>query len=49
MKLTNTKDETRCLERKRHDGYLHNGILRETARTCSNTGAELVRKVRAQF
>ena len=49
MELNNAEDEIRCLERKRYSGYLRDGRLRETEKPCSNTGAELVLKVRANF
>jgi outer membrane receptor for ferrienterochelin and colicins len=47
--LNNAEDEIRCLERKRYNGYLRDGNLSETEKPCSNTGAQLVLKVRANF
>jgi len=49
IEINNAEDEIRCLERKRYNGYLRDGNLRETEKPCSNTGAEFVFKVRANF
>ena len=49
IEINNAEDEIRCLERKRYNGYLRDGNLKETEKPCSNTGAEFVFKVRANF
>jgi len=49
VELNNAEDEVRCLERKRYTGYLRDGNLREIEKPCSNTGAQFVFKVRANF
>lgn len=49
IEINNAENEIRCLERKRYNGYLRDGNLRETEKPCSNTGAEFVFKVRANF
>lgn len=49
VEINNAEDELRCLERKRYNGYLRDGNLRETEKPCSRTGAEFVFKVRANF
>jgi outer membrane receptor for ferrienterochelin and colicin len=49
VEINNAEDEIRCLERKRYNGYLRDGNLSETEKPCSNTGAEFVFKVRANF
>ena len=49
VEINNAEDEIRCLERKRYNGYLRDDNLRETEKPCSNTGAQFVFKVRANF
>ena len=49
IEINNAEDEIRCLERKRYNGYLRDGNLSETEKPCSNTGAQFVFKVRANF
>ena len=49
VEINNAEDEIRCLERKRYNGYLRDGNLSETEKPCSNTGAQFVFKVRANF
>ena len=49
LEINNAEDEIICLERKRYNGYLRDGNLRETEKPCSNTGAQFVFKVRANF
>jgi hypothetical protein len=49
IEINNAEDEIRCLERKRCNGYLRDDNLRETEKPCSNTGAQFVFKVRANF
>ena len=47
--VNNAEDQIRCLERKRYNGYLRDGNLRETEKPCSTTGVQFVFKVRANF
>lgn len=47
--INNAEDEVRCNQRKRYNGYLRDGDLIETENTCSNNGAQIVFKVRANF
>ena len=49
MELNNGLDAERCLKRKRYNGYLRDGDLREIERSCATTGAQFVFKVRSTF
>lgn len=47
--INNGLDAERCLKRKRYNGYLRDGDLREIERSCATTGAQFVFKVRSTF
>ncbi len=49
LELNNALDTRTCFERKRYNGYLRNGNLREIERSCSTTGAQVQLKVRTTF
>lgn len=49
IEVNNAENEIICLERKRYNGYLRDGNLNETEKPCSNSGAQFVFKVRANF
>lgn len=49
MEVNNGLNAERCLKRKRYDGYLRDGDLRETERSCATTGAQFIFKVRSTF
>lgn len=47
--VSNALDEERCNQRKRYNGYLRDGNLREIESSCVTTGTQFVFKVRATF
>jgi outer membrane receptor for ferrienterochelin and colicins len=49
MEVSNGLDAERCLKRKRYNGYLRDGDLREIERSCATTGAQFIFKVRSTF
>lgn len=49
LEINNGLDSKRCFERKRYNGYLRDGNLREVERSCTSTGAQVLLKVRTTF
>jgi hypothetical protein len=45
----NLEDAEACNERRRFDGYLRDGILKEVEFNCSRLGMQFVFKVRGTF
>ena len=46
---SNLADFEACATRRRYDGYLRDGIIREIERNCSTTGSQIALKVRGTF
>lgn len=49
LEVNNAIDSERCFERKRYNGHIRNRDLREIEYSCTNTGAQVLFKVRATF
>ncbi|MCB1666299.1 MAG: TonB-dependent receptor plug domain-containing protein [Pseudomonadales bacterium] len=49
LELNNLLDHQSCRERRRFNGYLRDGALREIERSCTQVGTQLAFKVRGTF
>ena len=49
FEVNNALDSERCLERKRYNGHIRNRNLREIEYSCTNTGPQVLLKIRSTF
>ena len=49
LEVNNAIDSERCFERKRYNGHIRNRDLREIEYSCTNTGAQLLFKIKSTF
>lgn len=49
LEVNNALDSDRCFERKRYNGHIRDRNLREIEYSCTNTGAQVLFKVRSTF
>ncbi len=49
LEVNNAIDSERCFERKRYNGHIRNRDLREIEYSCTNTGAQVLFKIKSTF